>query len=106
MSPSHWQELKEIVADALELPPEQREEHISRACASDPRLKEQVERLVTAGANADTGPLDRRVQLDPSNVPLLRQETLLSGRFRIAGFLARGGMGEVYRVHDEELDED
>jgi serine/threonine protein kinase len=46
------------------------------------------------------------VQLDPSNVPLLRQETLLSGRFRIAGFLARGGMGEVYRVHDEELDED
>ncbi|MGA3236700.1 MAG: protein kinase [Bryobacteraceae bacterium] len=106
MSPSRWREVKEIVADALELPAEQRAEHIGRACSTDPQLKEQVERLVAAGSNAETGPLDRRVQIDLKNAPSLRPDTLLSGRFRIVGFLARGGMGEVYRVHDEELDED
>jgi len=106
MTPSHWRDAKEIIADALELPPEQRPEFIDRVCAGDPDLKQQVERLVAAGASTETGPLDRKALRDPERAPSLPGQTLLCGRFRIVKFLARGGMGEVYRVRDEELDVD
>ena len=106
MSASRWREVEEIVADALELPAEQRAEHIGRVCASDPQLKAQVERRVASAARTETRQLGRRIPLDPAKQPSLPEATLLNGRFRIGRFLARGGMGEVYRARDEELDVD
>jgi eukaryotic-like serine/threonine-protein kinase len=103
MSPSRWRDVKEIVADALELPAGQRSEYINHVCAGDPQLKEQVERLVAADASTETRTLDRGVPLKPARQPSLPVGTVLGGRFRILRFLARGGMGEVYRVRDEEL---
>src|SRR5512135_2808278 len=35
----------------------------------------------------------------------LRVGELLAGRYRIARFIARGGIGEVYEAHDALLDE-
>jgi tetratricopeptide (TPR) repeat protein len=38
--------------------------------------------------------------------PAFNPGQLVAGRYEIVHFLARGGMGEVYRVHDRELGED
>jgi serine/threonine protein kinase/tetratricopeptide (TPR) repeat protein len=104
MIPPRWRDVNEIVADALKLPAAERAEFINRACEGNPQLKEQVERMVASAATTES--VDRRIPPDPAKQPSLPEGTLLDGRFRIARFLARGGMGEVYRVRDEELDVD
>jgi len=38
--------------------------------------------------------------------PAFSAGQILAGRYKVEHFLARGGMGEVYRVHDQELGED
>ena len=45
------------------------------------------------------------VSASPSTNPTLKPGRLLSGRFRIIRFIARGGMGEVYEAEDLELRE-
>ena len=37
--------------------------------------------------------------------PAFSTGTVLAGRYKVERFLARGGMGEVYQVHDQELGE-
>ncbi|MEX1309956.1 MAG: protein kinase, partial [Candidatus Sulfomarinibacteraceae bacterium] len=48
------------------------------------------------------GDADESFSLKPTFTP----GQLVAGRYEIVHFLARGGMGEVYRVHDRELGED
>ena len=45
--------------------------------------------------------LDTQGAGDP-DLPRLRPEELLAGRFSIVRFIARGGMGEVYEAEDLE----
>jgi eukaryotic-like serine/threonine-protein kinase len=103
MTPSRWHDVKEIAADALELPPQKRSAYILEACGDDSALKGEVERLVAA-SESETGPLDHPFPytVDPSLPFGMR----LCDRFRIGHLLARGGMGEVYRARDEMMRED
>ena len=48
------------------------------------------------------GEADENLSLKPTFIP----GQLVAGRYEVVHFLARGGMGEVYRVHDRELGED
>jgi len=106
MTPSRWCSVKEITADAMELPPHERAAYILRACGEDSALKEEVERLVAASDPDATGPLDRALLGRWREESALPPDMLLSGRFRIGGLLAKGGMGEVYRARDERMRED
>jgi eukaryotic-like serine/threonine-protein kinase len=42
---------------------------------------------------------------DEETLTIFQAEQLVAGRYRIAGFLAQGGMGEVYEAQDLELGE-
>ena len=47
------------------------------------------------------GPVRPRLLDEPSFAP----EAMIAGRYRVVRFVARGGMGEVYEVEDQELRE-
>src|SRR6185295_10297032 len=47
------------------------------------------------------GPVRPRAHDEPSFAP----EAMIAGRYRVVRFVARGGMGEVYEVEDQELRE-
>jgi hypothetical protein len=60
-----------------------------------------------AGALRRAMAADRRYpyveRLADGAAPAFAEGDTLAGRYRVLAFLARGGMGEVYHVHDERL---
>lgn len=103
MTPSHWRNVKEITADALELPAGERAVFLAGICGEDTRLREEVEKLIAL--DESQGLLDQAVH-GGLGAPSLPERALLGGRFRILHLIARGGMGEVYRAEDLEFGEE
>jgi serine/threonine protein kinase len=93
---------------ALELPAEERAAFLA-ACCDDEKLRAEVEAILEhnqrAGSFLQESPAQRLVADSPakSATPSFASGEIIAGRFRIAGFLGRGGMGEVYKAEDMRL---
>ncbi len=89
MTGERWERLTAIFHDALAASPAEREALLDRACAGDPALRAEIERLLSAhqraGGFIETSPL-----AEPS------LEGRRFGAYRIVREIGRGGMGAVY----------
>ena len=106
LTSAQWERVKAIFEAALEKPPSDRTSFL-RLCRDEPLVLQEVERLLASHSEAGnflSSPLPRLLD-SGSTVQSLSEGMLLSDRFRILGFLARGGMGEVYVAEDMELRE-
>ena len=95
---------KAIFEYAVDLQPEERQLFLRQISSEDPELLIQVQRLLDQ-ATADTEeisptPLDVAV---PGHKYIFAPGDLIAGRYRVLRKVAKGGMGEVYEVHDLEL---
>jgi eukaryotic-like serine/threonine-protein kinase len=91
-----WLRLREILADALELPVAERADFVARACSDDADLRTEVESLLRAH-DAD-GAVDR-VEAAVQRLIALDDESMIGqrvGPYRLVRVIDYGGMGAVF----------
>jgi tetratricopeptide (TPR) repeat protein len=103
MTPERWNRVSELFESALERVPAERSALLAAACADDPGLRREVEALLDAHDHAGTFGDSAAFRFDEGASEQTLDPGAQLGRYEIIGFIAAGGMGEIYRAHDPHL---
>ncbi len=102
MTSERWQEIKVVLAGALELPPIQRPAYLDQSCATDASLRIEVECLLADEQQVHRRFLDNTHFAATAAAVLNEDQDLWAGRrvghYLIVELIGTGGMGEVYRA--------
>ncbi len=88
MEPAFWNQLSDIVADALDLPAAERDAFLDGACAGNAALRAEAAALVEAHLSAESEAA--------FETPIAHPRLARVGPWRISDVLGEGGMGIVY----------
>src|SRR5579859_5386113 len=102
VNPAHWKTVEDILASALELPPERQAAYVEQCCAGSPEIRKEVEELLTAYRAAEKCIEPRAGKFD---LPEGFDDTLLGtrvGTYKLVERIGDGGMGTVYRAERDD----
>lgn len=106
MTQKNWQQVKEILIDAMRQPPEQRPAFLDRACSDDKDLRREVESLLSSYDSAESF-LESPAFNGFDEIIEEKNESLREGasfaHYKIIRLIGAGGMGEVYLAQDSRL---
>jgi serine/threonine protein kinase/Tol biopolymer transport system component len=97
MTPEPWQEVKKVLAAALEREPAERSAYLDQACKYS-SLRREVESLIAAQEQMDSNFMEQPAVESGA----LKTGTKL-GPYEIVAPVGVGGMGEVYQARDTKL---
>jgi serine/threonine protein kinase len=103
VTPERWQEIKAVLAQALETPTAERDAFVDRAAGDDVELRREVLSLLAVTNGSDilnTG----RAAADPDRALHALLATALGQQYEIVRPLGRGGMGAVYLARERALE--
>jgi tetratricopeptide (TPR) repeat protein/tRNA A-37 threonylcarbamoyl transferase component Bud32 len=90
--------IQDIFIAAVEKPEDERAAFLDEACRGDTELRDKVNQLIET--DATTATLFAQPNAGEAVVPRFSIGTILAERFRVVGYIATGGMGDVYEVED------
>ena len=107
MTPENWERIKALFETASQQPPSRRASFLARICPESD-VRSEVEKLLAdqdeAGGFLSDPILGEQVpNFAPACPPSFAPGVLVGSRFRIAGLIGRGGMGEIYEAEDIKL---
>jgi serine/threonine-protein kinase len=104
MTPERWQQVKGVLAEAMELPTAERDAFIERASAGDTELQREVRSLIAVASATDEGFLASRAAINPDHALQSLLATALGQQYEIVRPLGQGGMGAVYLARERALE--
>lgn len=93
-----WEQVKQILHEAVELPEAERGAFVSKVAGTDPELAAEIESLLASFSEAEEFLEEAPVQLGGFGDAL---EGRWIGDYHIQRLIARGGMGSVYEATKE-----
>jgi len=98
--PARWQRVKDLLARALEMPPDERTRFLEQACGADRSLRAEVESLLAFSQDAEERlhSLPQDWIADAVRAPGRNWVGRRLGAWCIVARIGGGGMGEVYRA--------
>jgi serine/threonine protein kinase len=102
VTPERWQQIKAIVAQAMDMPTPDRAAYVERECADDVELCLEVNSLLVAAEGIDSLPATRAAIASTAEQSALG--SALGEQYEIVRRIGRGGMGAVYLARERALE--